>query len=636
MSSASQVVTLSGVSKRYFRKPGIRSVAAELLRREAPGAVWALRDVDLAVRRGERLGIVGANGAGKTTLLRVLSGVVTPTHGQRLAVGRVLALSEMQACLHRELTGRENIPLLATLAGLSRREVDTRLADVLRFSGLPAEALDTPVKNYSNGMATRLAISVAATGQADLIVVDEGIAGGDVLFRRHCFDRLRELALRGCAIVLASHDTAEVRMHAERCLYLHKGRVVAEGATDEVLAGYQMEQWGDTTPSRELLLGVIYGGHRSSAGRAGGGQPTGDRQKLLRSSCNTKLPRPSTVSFSGSRSSPPTERGSISSDHRRRGRLEPGRRPRRGRTTCSSHRSCAWCVHGKHRGLGPVAQPPSTRPARAGVRDRRRARREVGSGASSGARVDEALDSRTTGPGTSLAARALYRVARAIVDQCQWLDEVAYRLLARRYAKRPQGGGERSAIHFFVGSLGSGGRPTSARDPRPLSRGPRLSLQDLGTGQARLVDADVEDAGATWDWRRRHHAAVRAGNYSSRSGGSSAIGPTLGRRWRSRPPTTRTAGRVAVPSRYQQRWRSLGWTNGRRARGGGRASEPSPSRAWLSGHSLPPALLSSAGRRPRRRGRRQLREWTRQLSPMATGDASTKVRVVRNGLDPLP
>ena len=93
--------------------------------------------MNLAVSRGERLGVVGANGAGKTTLLRLLSGVITPTRGERRASGRVLALSEMQACLHRELTGRENIPLLAALAGLSRREVETRLGDVLAFSGLP-------------------------------------------------------------------------------------------------------------------------------------------------------------------------------------------------------------------------------------------------------------------------------------------------------------------------------------------------------------------------------------------------------------------------------------------------------------------------------------------------------------------
>ena len=244
MNGASEVVTLTGVSKRYFRKPGIGSVAAELLGREASGAIWALRDVDLAVRRGECLGVVGANGAGKTTLLRLLSGVITPTRGHRRVSGRVLALSEMQACLHRDLTGRENIPLLATLAGLSPRDVAARLDAILTFSGLPPAVLDTPVKNYSNGMATRLAISVAVTGQADLIVVDEGIAGGDVSFRRLCFDRLRDQALHGCAVVLASHDTAEVRMHCDRCLHLRQGRVVADGTTDEILAGYQLEQWG--------------------------------------------------------------------------------------------------------------------------------------------------------------------------------------------------------------------------------------------------------------------------------------------------------------------------------------------------------------------------------------------------------
>lgn len=250
MTNGSEIVTLARVSKRFFRKPGILSVAAELLGRDASGSVWALRDVDLKVRRGERLGIVGANGAGKTTLLRLLSGVITPTRGARSVQGRVLALSEMQACLHRELTGRENIPLLASLAGLSRHEVAARLGEVLAFSGLSLDALDTPVKNYSSGMATRLAISVAATARADLIVVDEGIAGGDASFRRQCFDRLRDLAHDGCTVVLASHDIAELRTHCDRCLHLQHGCVVAEGAPDEVLAGYQNEEWVAAEPER--------------------------------------------------------------------------------------------------------------------------------------------------------------------------------------------------------------------------------------------------------------------------------------------------------------------------------------------------------------------------------------------------
>ena len=240
--ASAPVATLASVSKRFFRRPGLRSVAAELLGGDAPGSFWALRDVSLTVRRGESLGVVGVNGAGKTTLLRLLGGVTAPTCGERVLSGRVAALSEMQVCLHRELTGRENLPLLATLAGTSPRSVLARLEEILDFSGLAKELLDTPVKDYSTGMGARFAIAVAATGDPDVIVVDEGIAGADAGFRRRCFERLRGLVSRGCAVVFASHDLSEIRRHCDRCLCLEAGRVAAEGAPDDVLLEYQRLQ----------------------------------------------------------------------------------------------------------------------------------------------------------------------------------------------------------------------------------------------------------------------------------------------------------------------------------------------------------------------------------------------------------
>jgi lipopolysaccharide transport system ATP-binding protein len=241
MTPSVPVVQLSRVSKRYFRRAGICTLAAEVFGGNPPGGSWALRDVDLVVNRGERVGVVGPNGSGKTTLLRVLSGVVTPTRGDRRVAGRVLALSEMQACLHRELTGRENLPLLATLAGLGRHGFRSQLDAILAFAGLPPEQLDTPVKNYSAGMATRLAMSVAATAEADLVVVDEGLAGGDALFRRQCFDRLAAMASRGCAVIVASHEVLEVRAQTRRCLRLDAGRIVADGAPGDVLGDYERE-----------------------------------------------------------------------------------------------------------------------------------------------------------------------------------------------------------------------------------------------------------------------------------------------------------------------------------------------------------------------------------------------------------
>jgi ABC-type polysaccharide/polyol phosphate transport system ATPase subunit len=235
---ATPVAELVSVSKRYSRRPGLRSVVAELMGRAARGSFCALRDVSLRVERGEQIGVVGANGAGKTTLLRVLAGVTEPTSGRRTVSGHVVALSEMQACLHRELTGRENLPLLATLAGSSPRDVVARRERILEFAGLSEQLLDVPVKDYSAGMGTRLAVSVAAMGNAELIMVDEGIAGADVAFRHRCFERLGTLAAAGSAVVLASHDLAEIRRYTRRCLLLDAGRVAIEGSPDDVLDAY--------------------------------------------------------------------------------------------------------------------------------------------------------------------------------------------------------------------------------------------------------------------------------------------------------------------------------------------------------------------------------------------------------------
>jgi ABC-type polysaccharide/polyol phosphate transport system ATPase subunit len=254
--TAPTVAALRSVSKRYVRRPGLRQVLAELRGREAERSFWALRDVNLSIARGESIGIVGANGAGKTTLLRVLSGVTAATSGERDVAGRVVALSDMQACLHRELTGRENLPLLATLGGMDGREVSGRLEAILELAGLDIDLLDARIKDYSTGMSARFAMAVAITGAADVLIVDEGLVGVDESFRGRYIERLRELKSSGSALVFASHDLAEVRRHCDRCLWLQEGRVAMEGAPDEVLLAYRrLPASGSASPApaREAL-----------------------------------------------------------------------------------------------------------------------------------------------------------------------------------------------------------------------------------------------------------------------------------------------------------------------------------------------------------------------------------------------
>lgn len=235
------VAALQHVSKRYYRRTSRRMIFSEWRDRPSADAFWALEDVDFEVAHGERVGIIGRNGAGKTTLLRVLSGLVRPTCGARVISGSSLAISEVQAGLHRELTGLENIHFLALLAGIARRDLPARLDGIVAFSGLDSASLHTPVKNYSSGMAMRLALSVALAAEADVLLMDEGLMSGDAAFRTRVRTRLEERTAGGQAGVFVSHDLDELQQQCDRLVYLRAGKVAAAGIPADVLAVYERD-----------------------------------------------------------------------------------------------------------------------------------------------------------------------------------------------------------------------------------------------------------------------------------------------------------------------------------------------------------------------------------------------------------
>jgi lipopolysaccharide transport system ATP-binding protein len=204
---------------------------------EAENIVWALNDVSFDVKHGEVLGIIGRNGAGKSTLLKVLSRITEPTTGRVQMHGRVGALLEVGTGFHPELTGRENVYLNGSILGMDKRYIDSKFAEIVEFSGVE-RFIDTPVKRYSSGMYLRLAFSVAAHLEPEILVVDEVLAVGDAEFQKKCLGKMGEVAGDGRTVLFVSHNLAAVDTLCTTAMVLSGGNVVAQGAVPECLAVY--------------------------------------------------------------------------------------------------------------------------------------------------------------------------------------------------------------------------------------------------------------------------------------------------------------------------------------------------------------------------------------------------------------
>ncbi|MCA9739182.1 MAG: ABC transporter ATP-binding protein [Gemmatimonadota bacterium] len=199
--------------------------------------VWALRDLDLEVRVGEVVGIVGRNGAGKSTLLKILSRITHPTEGRAELRGRAGALLEVGTGFHRELTGRENIYLNGAILGMRRDEIDRRFDEIVAFAGTE-RFLDTPVKRYSSGMYVRLAFAVAAHLDPEILIVDEVLSVGDADFQRRCLGKMHEVAGGGRTVLFVSHNMPMVRALCSRAIVLRDGRMVLDGDPDDAVDHY--------------------------------------------------------------------------------------------------------------------------------------------------------------------------------------------------------------------------------------------------------------------------------------------------------------------------------------------------------------------------------------------------------------
>lgn len=209
----------------------------KLVRRIEHDQLIALRNVDLVVRKGERVGVIGPNGAGKSTLFRVIARVRRPSSGRVVVEGRVAPLLEMGLGMHGELTGRENVILQGALLGFARADMLERMERIAAFSELE-DFLEAPIRTYSTGMAARLSFAVATDVEPDILLVDEALAVGDERFRARCHERMEHLRDRGRTFLLVSHSLAEVQASCQRAVWIAEGRVIRDGPAEEVCAAY--------------------------------------------------------------------------------------------------------------------------------------------------------------------------------------------------------------------------------------------------------------------------------------------------------------------------------------------------------------------------------------------------------------
>ena len=245
MFSDGTAISLEGISKRYYLrsqrptdlKTTVLHLPSFLWGERSRKAFWALDDVSFTVERGESIGIVGPNGSGKSTLLKIMADLARPTRGKIIVNGRISALLELGAGFHPQITGRENAILNAVLLGLSRKEADEALPEIIAFSEL-GDFIDEPMRTYSSGMYIRLGFAVAVHVRADVLLVDEVLAVGDGEFQQKCFDHIAKLRSRGVTIVLVSHDLGSVTRFCDRAVLLQHGQLQVEGESQPVVHEY--------------------------------------------------------------------------------------------------------------------------------------------------------------------------------------------------------------------------------------------------------------------------------------------------------------------------------------------------------------------------------------------------------------
>ena len=245
------IIKVEGLSKQYILnkslEPETDLLTGKLLsklrniknaaKKKETQDFWALNNVSFDVKQGDRVGIIGRNGAGKSTLLKILSRITPPTKGRIELNGRIASLLEVGTGFHADLSGRENIYLNGSILGMTKKEIDRKFDEIVAFSEVE-QFLDTPVKRYSSGMYVRLAFSVAAHLESDVLIVDEVLAVGDSVFQRRCIDKMMAIANDGKTLFFVSHNLSSVSALCDRAILLDKGQLIADGSVSSTIEKY--------------------------------------------------------------------------------------------------------------------------------------------------------------------------------------------------------------------------------------------------------------------------------------------------------------------------------------------------------------------------------------------------------------
>lgn len=235
------MIKFNSVSKKYYRqeqKTFKEFLPALFKGKKAGRFIWALKDIDLEIKKGETIGIVGRNGAGKSTLLKLIAKVTQPTIGEVIVKGDVSPLIELGAGFHPELSGRENVYLNSSILGIRKKEVDKCFKKIVDFAKL-WDFIDTPVKYYSSGMYMRLGFSVAVNVRPEILLIDEILAVGDIGFQKKCLKKMAAFKKAGVTIVFVSHALETVVSFCDRAIFLEKGKIITKGTASEVIEEFR-------------------------------------------------------------------------------------------------------------------------------------------------------------------------------------------------------------------------------------------------------------------------------------------------------------------------------------------------------------------------------------------------------------
>lgn len=264
-----KIIEVRNISKSYklgrgSRYLSLRDTLTILIRnlflkknRRLKKTFWALRDINFSIDKGDSLGIIGPNGAGKSTILKILSRITYPTEGEVIIRGRVASLLEVGTGFHPELSGRENIYLNGSILGLKKKEIEDGFSSIVSFSGI-GKFIDTQVKHYSTGMHARLAFSIAAHIDPEILIVDEVLAVGDLSFQKKSLDKINQIGKSGKTIIFVSHNMSAISKICKKVIWLDKGKIVEIGSADKVIQDYISSVNMGIRSSRMLLNKKIY------------------------------------------------------------------------------------------------------------------------------------------------------------------------------------------------------------------------------------------------------------------------------------------------------------------------------------------------------------------------------------------